>query len=279
MKKMLKLGLVMLTILALMLVAVGCGGGEKPDAEEQQAGDNAQAKEKIVASFEPTFAPFESTDENGDFVGFDIDLIKAIGEVEGLEVELKSLGFDGLIPALQTGQIDVAISGMTIKPEREEQVDFSMPYYEAGLVIAVAEGNNDIVKPEDLAGKTIAVQIGTTGADTANEIAAQYGATVKTYNTTDLVFMELVNGGAQAVINDLPVTQNFIDKKGAGQVKMVGDVLNGEYYGIAVAKGNTELLEKINNGLNTLKENGKYAEIYEKWFNVTPPDYLPGEVK
>jgi polar amino acid transport system substrate-binding protein len=273
MKKMFKLGLVMLTVLALMLSVVGCGGGEKPAAE-----NNEPAKDKIVASFEPTFAPFEFTDEKGEFTGFDIDLIKAIAEAEGFEVELKSLGFDGLIPAVQAGQIDVAISGMSIKPEREEQVNFSMPYYEAGLVIAVQQGNNDIETLEDLAGKSIAVQIGTTGADTANEVAEKYGATVKTYNTTDLVFMELINGGADAAINDLPVTQYAIAQKHEGKVKIVGDVINGEFenYGIAVSKEKAELLEKINNGLNTIKENGKYAEIYQKWFGEAPPEYLPG---
>lgn len=274
MKKLFKLGLVMLAVMALMITAVGCG--EK--AQNKAAGDK-EDKQKIVVAFEPTFAPFESTDENGEFVGFDIDLIKAIAEVQEMDVELKSLGFDGLIPALQTGQISVAVSGMTIKPEREEKVNFSLPYYEAGLVMAVREDNNEIVKPEDLAGKSIAVQIGTTGADKANEFAEQYGAKVKTFNTTDLVFMELVNGGVDVVINDKPVTQDFINKKGQGKVKMVGDLLEGEYYGIAVAKENTELLESINEGLKKLKENGKYEELYKKWFDITPPEYLPGEVK
>ncbi len=277
MRKLFKTGLVMLALLALMVAAVGCGGGEEP-AAEQDAQETPQEKAKYIAAFEPTFAPFEYTDENGEFVGFDVDLIKAIAEVQGFEVELQSLGFDGLIPAVQTGTIDIAISGMTIKPERAEQVDFSVPYYQAGLIMAVQEGNNEITKPEDLAGKTIAVQIGTTGADFANKIKEEYGAKVKTFNTTDLVFMELENGGADAVINDLPVTKEYIDKKGQGKVKMVGDILGGdEYYGIAVQKGNSELLDTINEGLLKLKENGKFAELYQKWFGVEPPEYLPGE--
>lgn len=264
MKKTFKLVLVALTVMALMLTAVGCGNEEPAD-------------KKLIVSFEPTFAPFESTGEDGEFAGFDIDLINAIAEAEGMDIELKSLGFDGLIPALETGQIDIAISGMTIKPDRVKKVDFSIPYYEAGLVIAVPMENENIVEPKDLAGKKMAVQIGTTGADMANKFAGEYGATVKTYNTTDLVFMELINGGVDAVVNDKPVTQDFIRKRGQDRVKIVGDVLEGESYGIAVAKGNTELLDKINSGLNTIKENGKFAEIYQEWFEVSPPDYLPGE--
>lgn len=272
MKKLFKMGLIVLTIMALTVALVGCGGDKPATGPSGDAG-----KTKITVAFEPTFPPFESTDEKGEFVGFDIDLIKAIAEVQGLEVELKSMGFDALIGALQVGQIDVIISGMTIKPERAEKVNFSLPYYEAGLVMAVRADNDSIEKPEDLAGKTIAVQIGTTGANKANEFAEQFGAKVKTFNTTDLVFMELVNGGADVVINDKPVTQHFIDKRGEGKVKLVGDLLEGEYYGIAVAKNNVELLESINEGLLKLKENGTFAELYEKWFKVAPPEYLPGE--
>lgn len=275
MKKYFKLGMVVLAVLALMLTAVGCGG-EKPAADSgAQAGDKQQ---KLVVSFEPTFAPFESTDEKGEFVGFDIDLIKAVAEAEGLEIELKSLGFDGLIPALQTGQVDIAISGMSIKPERMEKVDFSTPYYDAGLGIVVQQGNNDISKFEDLAGKKLAAQIGTTGSSKANEAAEELKATVKNFNTNDLVFMELMNGAADAVITDLPVAKDFINKKGAGKVKIVAE-FDGESYGIAVAKGNTELLEKINSGLQKVKENGQYAEIYKKWFEIDAPEHLPGVAK
>ncbi|WP_066634516.1 basic amino acid ABC transporter substrate-binding protein [Desulfolucanica intricata] len=263
MKKFMRFAVLITAILTAAALAVGCGS------------DN----QKLTAAFEPTFAPFESTDEKGEFVGFDIDLIKAIGEVQGFDVELRSMGFDGLVGAVQTEQIDVAISGMTIDEERKKKVNFSIPYYEAGLIMAVREGDNEITKPEDLKGKIIAVQIGTTGAKKANEFARQYGAEVKTFNSTDLVFMELINGNADVVINDKPVTEDFISKKGLGKVKMVGEPLTGEYYGIAVSKKNTELLNSINEGLEKLKENGKYEEIYRKWFKNDPPEFLPGEPK
>ncbi len=206
-------------------------------------------------------------------------MIKAIAKTQGFEVKLKGMGFDGLIPALQTGQIDAVISGMTITEERKQKVKFSIPYYESGLMIAVRADNEGIKGPEELASKVIAVQIGTTGAAKANEIAEQYGAEVRTFNSSDLIFMDLINGGADAIINDLPVTQYFIEQKGKDKIKLVGDLLTGEYYGIAVAKENTELLNLVNEGLMKLKESGEYANIYKKWFGDAPPDYLPGKPK
>jgi arginine/lysine/histidine/glutamine transport system substrate-binding/permease protein len=129
---------------------------------------------------EPTFPPFEMKDDaSGDLIGFDIDLMNALGEAAGREVEFVSLPFDGLIPALQSNTIDAAISGMTITAERAQTIDFSRPYFEAGLAIAVREGDDEIESFEDLEGKRIAVQIGTTGADQANSVA---DASVSTFD-------------------------------------------------------------------------------------------------
>ena len=277
MKSFFKLGILFLSVLALAFMMVACGGEKKAEQAEQE--EHKQEIKKIIVGTEPGFAPFEFTDESGEIVGFDVDLIKAIAKTQGFEVKLKGMGFDGLIPALQTGQIDAVISGMTITEERKQKVNFSIPYYESGLMIAVRADNEGIKGPEELASKVIAVQIGTTGAAKANEIAEQYGAEVRTFNSSDLIFMELINGGADAIINDLPVTQYFIEQKGKDKIKLVGDLLTGEYYGIAVAKENTELLNLVNEGLMKLKESGEYANIYKKWFGDAPPDYLPGEPK
>jgi glutamine transport system substrate-binding protein len=167
---------------------------------------------------------------------------------------------------LQSDNIQIAASGMSIKPERQEQVDFSDPYIDAGLAIAVA-GNNETIKGvDDLKGKTVAVQIGTTGASKAEEHKAQgIIKSIKTIPTVDVVMMELINGGVDAVINDLPVTEAYIAKQ-PGKIKIVGDVLESDSYGFAVRKGNTELLEKINAGLKNVIANGKYTEIQKKYF-------------
>jgi polar amino acid transport system substrate-binding protein len=211
--------------------------------------------------------------KTGDFTGFDVDLIKAIGQVAGFDVEIKEMGFDGIITALQTNNVDLAISGISIDDERKKAVDFSLPYYQSGLVVAVKADNNTIKGFDDLKGKKIAVQIGTTGAKEAKKIP---GAKVTELDKVPDVFLELKNGGVDAVVNDLPVTAYYI-QQGNKDIKIVGDVRSAEYYGIAVPKGKPEVLHKINDGLKALKASGQYAEIYKKWFGQEPPAFLPGE--
>ena len=218
---------------------------------------------------EPAFPPFEMRDDaTGNLTGFDIELMQAIGEAAGREVEFVSLPFDGLIPALQSNTIDAAISGMTITAERAQTIDFSRPYFEAGLAIAVREDNTDISSFEDLAGKRIAVQIGTTGAEQA---AQAEGATLSTFDSAPLALQELLNGRVDAVVNDLPVTLYAINEANLQGIKIVGELITEEYYGMALPK-NSENLEAINTALGTLIDNGTYAEIYGKWFSAEPPE-------
>lgn len=220
---------------------------------------------------EPTFPPFEMKDDaSGDLIGFDIDLMNAIGEAAGRDIEFVSLPFDGLIPALQSNTIDAAISGMTITAERAQTIDFSRPYFEAGLAIAVRDGDTEIESFEDLQGKRIAVQIGTTGAEQANSIE---GAAVSTFDNAPLALQELVNGRVDAVVNDLPATLFAINEANLQGVKIVGELITEEYYGIAIPK-NSEVLGEVNAALDTLIQDGTYAEIYRKWF-VSDPPILP----
>jgi len=218
---------------------------------------------------EPAFPPFEMKDEaTGDLIGFDIELMKAIGEAAGREVKFISLPFDGLIPALQSKTLDAAISGMTITAERAQTIDFSRPYFEAGLAIAVKDDNNEIQSLEDLAGKRIAVQIGTTGADQAQQVE---GATVSTFDGAPLALQELINGRVDAVVNDLPVTLFAINEANLQGIKIVGELLTEEYYGIALPKG-SEDVEAINTALGQIIQDGTYADIYRQWFQADPPE-------
>ncbi|MFA5536240.1 MAG: basic amino acid ABC transporter substrate-binding protein [Bacillota bacterium] len=258
-------------LLVLAIALAGCGGGTQAPAPGNQgevpepAPPAPSVGKTYIVGTEPTFAPFEYIDENtGEIVGFDIDLIKAIAEEAGIKVEIESLGFDGLIPGLQSGLIDVAIAGISVDPERAEAVDFGPNYFNACLMIAVAEGNDSIKSVEDLKGKKVAAQIGTTGALKAQELMD--GGLVKevtVYNTMDVVFMELQQGGVDAVINDLPVTEVYM-KRNPGKVKMVGEPFEEEEYAYAVKKGNSELLEKLNNGLEKVKASGKFDELVIK---------------
>lgn len=263
----------------LAVAITGCGQSSSQGQTGQQASNKQQSppKPRYVVATEASFAPFEFRDDKtGQYVGFDIELMKALAEAQGFEVEFKDMGFDGIIAAVKTGNVDMAISAISIDDDRKQQVDFSLPYYQSGLSVAVRADNNTIKGFSDLKGKRIAVQIGTTGAKyVKNNIE---GAKVTEYNTVNDAFLELINGGVDAFVNDYPVSAYFI-KQGNTKVKIVGDLANSEFYGIAIPKGKAELLQKINDGLKKLKENGKYAEIYRKWFGENPPDFLPGEPK
>lgn len=250
--------MVTLMALGLLLLAYGCSSGDQAN----ESGKDTK-KPKILVGSETTYAPFEFQNEKtGEYEGFDMDLIRAIGKAEGLDVEIKSMSFDGVLGAVQSGNIDVAIGAITITQERKDKFDFSEPYFDADQSIAVNAGEKGIKGQADLEGKTIAVQIGTTGAQLAKEIK---NTQVKEFNSITDAFMELRNGGVDAVVNDIPVTADYLQKNGDG-LKLAGVVKTGEQYGIGVTKGNTELLNKLNNGLKTLKENGEYDKIYQKWF-------------
>lgn len=224
---------------------------------------SAAAAEKVLrVGTNPTFAPFEfQGKESGEMVGFDIDLIKALGKQMGYKVELQNLGFDGLIPAIITGNLDAAISGISITPKREKVITFSNPYYTAGLIILVNEDNTDIKGIKDLEGRKIGVQIGTTGQFKAETVK---NAKVVAFNNADEPFLELKNKGVDAVICDLPVVAYYLNEKGGG--KMVGEKMDAEDFGIALPKGNTKLAKEINDALDALKKNGEYDRIYSKWF-------------
>lgn len=249
------------------LVLAACGGTADTDTAGGDSTAGEEAAAVLTVATEPAFPPFEFQADNGELQGFDIDLMTAIGEAAGLEVEFESLPFDGIIPALQAGTVDAAISGMTITEERLQTVDFSRPYIKAGLAIAVKEENTEVSGLSDLEGKKIAVQIGTTGADQAAEIP---GAEVSTFDSAPLALQELANGNVDAVINDAPVTLDAIASGNIDGLKVVGELLTTEFYGIALPKDSANV-EIINEALATMIEDGTYAEIYQKWFGTEPP--------
>lgn len=249
------LTLCMVALLALGAVVGGCGGEKKEAAGEEKV---------LKVGCNADFAPFEFQDVSGkEYVGFDMDLIRAVGKEMGYEVKIQNINFDGLIPALEAGNINVIISGMTITKERAAKVSFAKPYYQSGLTVVVKKDNDAIKSFKDLEGKTIAVQIGTTGANKAKEIK---DAKVKEFNSSADTFMELKAGGVDAVVNDRPVNDYYLLKSGDTDSKSLSEVLSAEEYGIAIHKKNTELTKKIDEALDKLKANGEYDKIYEKWF-------------
>lgn len=249
----------LIVAVGLMMALTGCGGGEvapKPDD-----------KKVLKVGLSPDFAPFEYLDDQGTIVGFDVELARALGKEMGMEVQIENMGFDGLIPALQSGNIDIVMSGMAITEERKQSILFSEPYYHSGLVMVVTEESTDVQGVENLKGKKVGAQIGSTGALYAHKID---GATAKDFNQTSDMFIELKNGGIDAVVSDLPVVQYFLKSEEGKGYKIVGELLEIENTGIGIDPNQKELAEKINLALKKIKESGEYDTIYEKWFGTKP---------
>ncbi|MDD4731618.1 MAG: glutamine ABC transporter substrate-binding protein GlnH [Desulfovibrio sp.] len=223
----------------------------------------------LIVATDTNFPPFEFKDPaTGQHTGFDVELWDAIAKEMGMEYNLQPMDFNGIIPGLQSGQIDVGIAGMTIKPERAEVVDFSDPYYNAGLLVLVRADNDTINGIEDLNGLVVSTKTGTTSEDYVK--AHAQAKEVKLFPNNDAMFMELLTGGADAVMFDSPVIADFMNKAGKGLVKVVGPLYQGQSYGIAFPKGSTEMVQKVNAALAELRENGTYRELYLKWFQTEP---------
>lgn len=260
-----KLFLLLLTVCLLGTVALTAGCGQSDSAEQS-------GKKVLRVGMDASYPPFGSQDqETKDYEGFDVDIIRAIGAEEGFDVEISNRSFDGLIPALQAKEIDVAINDITITDDRKQSVDFSKPYYIAGLGVVVRSDNDTIHTAEDLQGKTLGVSIGSTGEEAARKIP---GANVRVFNAINEAFLEVQNGGVDAVVNDIPTNEYYVSHAGNKNVRTAEVALTKEDLGIAVLKGNTELLTKIDDGLAKIKADGKFSEIYEKWFGKEPPQEL-----
>jgi arginine/lysine/histidine/glutamine transport system substrate-binding/permease protein len=217
---------------------------------------------------DPTYAPFGMADgASGELRGFDIDLIQAIAQRSGHRLQLTPLPFDGLIPALQARNLDLAISAMTITAERAETVDFSRPYFAAGLGIVVREGTRGINTLKDLEGRTIAVQIGSTGA---KAMAAVPRAQLSTFDSAPLALQELLNGNVEAYVNDLPATLYAIETADLKGIEIAGKPITADFYGIAFPKG-SPLQAPVNQALGQVLADGSYARIYQRWFGQAPP--------
>lgn len=269
----------MLTTAALAVTMLaGCGGGGD-SASTSSASESSAASEGsnvVVVGTNPTFAPFEYQDDEGNMTGFDLDLMTAIGEDQGFDVEFKSMEFDALIGALTTGQIDAVAAGMSFDPKRNN-VLFSDPYMDASLGIMVT-ADSDIQSADDLEGKTVAAQIGTTGADEATALEEAGTATAKLLDNYNTCVQDLLTGGCDAIIIDIPVAQAYL-KDHADEVKLTGDPYAADYYGIVVDEDNQELLDKINAGLADVIEDGTFDELCEKYELDVPESVKDGSAK
>lgn len=218
-----------------------------------------------------TFAPFEFQDSNDEYIGIDIDLLNAIAEDQGFKVNLKPLGFDSAIQAVQSNQIDGMIAGMSITDERKKSFDFSEPYFDSGLQMAVKQGNTSIETYDDLDGKTVAAKVGTESAAFLEKNEKKYGYTIKNFDDATGLYQALQNGEADAIFDDYPVLGYAITN--GQKLQLIGEKETGSSYGFAVKKGqNPELIKQFNAGLKKLKEDGTYDKIVATYISSGAED-------
>lgn len=226
--------------------------------------DVAAQEKTYVIGTDTTYAPFEFVDEEGDMVGIDMDLLEAIAEDQGFDYELRILGFNAAVQALESSQVDGVIAGMSITEERREAFDFSDPYFSSGSQFAVA-GDSAIDNFEDLEGQSVAVKTGTTGYDVAEELSEQYGFTLNAFEDSVNMYEDLQVGNSQAVVEDFPV-MSYATSTGRVDLKFIEEQQVIADLGFAVQKGeNRELLQMFNDGLTNLRASGEYDEIISRY--------------
>ncbi|RRJ86358.1 ABC transporter permease subunit [Gulosibacter macacae] len=229
--------------------------------------DTPKTNGTFIIATDTTFAPFEYQ-KDGQLVGIDMDLINAIAANQGFEVQIQPLGFDAALQAVQSGQAAGVIAGMSITDERKQVFDFSEPYFDSGIQMAVSVENTDIASYADLAGKTVAVKTGTEGAAFANELAAEHGFTVNSFSDSADMYNDVATGNSVAAFEDYPVLQ-FGIASGNVPLKTVTDPEPGASYGFAVLKGqNQDLLTMFNEGLQNAKDTGVYQTIVDRYLKA-----------
>jgi polar amino acid transport system substrate-binding protein len=228
----------------------------------------AQNKELVVGS-SATYRPFAYESPTKEIVGYDVDMIKAIAQKAGLQIKIVNTPWTGIFAALNNGDVDLVISGVTINDKRKQSYDFTTPYFEARQLIAV-QGNSTAKGLKDLAGKKIGVVTGSTGDDMASREFGKTNPDIRRFESTPVVISELANNGLDAAIGDNGVIAFRTQEH--KQLKTVSDAsFPKEYFGIVVKQGNKALLDKLNAGLAAVKADGSYATIYKKWFQADAP--------
>lgn len=253
-------------LLAAALSACGSGdegGGEAGGGEAEAGALELVSEGQLTVCSDVPYPPFEF-EEGGEYTGFDMDLMRRIAEGLDLEMQVQDVGFDGLQSGavLAAGQCDIAASAMTITEEREQNLDFTEPYYDSKQSLLVPTGS-DVGGIDDLAGKTVAVQQGTTGAEYARENVPDEAEIVAFPSDAEL-YQAIQSGNVDAVLQDLPVN---LDHTEDGAFEIVEEFETDEQYGFAVAEdGKENLLEAVNEQLAELRDNGEYDQIYDQYF-------------
>ncbi len=241
-------------IIALMLCLLACswvfaGGASEDDGV-------------YVFAADATWPPFEFIDENGNLTGFEVELVPMIGEHVGVEMRVENIAWDTIFAGLANGQYDGVASGVTVTEERKQTMDFSMPIASQGQVVVVMTGS-DIQSADDLTGKSVGVQIGTTGDFALDD----YDVDRRQYDDIGLAIQDMINGNLDACVCDSIIASDFVlaNENYAGMLRVAGEPFTDEEIAIAVKKGNTELLDLVNQGLQAMMDDGSFDALKAKW--------------
>lgn len=271
MKKLLVLALA--ASMTLGLAACGSSSSDKAaDTAPAETTESADAAESTgsdktwVIAMDTVFRPFEYTDEKGEFVGIDVDIIKAVAANQGFNIDIQSLGWDAAVTAVQAGQADALLAGASITDERKANGwIFSDSYYDSYQVFA-AKADSGIESLDDLKGKTIAVKNATAGANYAESLKDEYGFKIDTYEDSPTMYQAVVLGQADACVEDKPIMADNIKTGGLDLTIVESTASEVAPYGFAIMnKDNQELLDMFNKGLQEIKDNGTYDEILNKY--------------
>ena len=271
MKKLLVLALA--ASMTLGLAACGSSSSDKAaDTAPAETTESADAAESTgsdktwVIAMDTVFRPFEYTDEKGEFVGIDVDIIKAVAANQGFNIDIQSLGWDAAVTAVQAGQADALLAGASITDERKANGwIFSDSYYDSYQVFA-AKTDSGIESLDDLKGKTIAVKNATAGANYAESLKDEYGFKIDTYEDSPTMYQAVVLGQADACVEDKPIMADNIKTGGLDLTIVESTASEVAPYGFAIMnEDNQELLDMFNKGLQEIKDNGTYEEILNKY--------------
>lgn len=250
----------LMIVAAFTLVLAGCGAKEDSSSGGSASGDG-DGKKVYKVGTEATFAPFESVDDKGNIVGIDVDVLNAIADEMGFEVEFQNIGWEPVFQTIKNSETDIGASGITITEERKQTYDFTEPYYESQLLIVVKE-DSDIKSLADLKDKKISVQINATGHMAAKKLQGDSSTNIMAFENQPVAIQEMLNGNVDATIGDNAVVYEYMKANPNAKLKVIeDDNFEKEYYGFMVKKGNEELLKLLNEGLQKIKDNGKLKEI------------------
>lgn len=260
MKKSARLFAIGLFVLGLSLILSACGS-KSDGTTGSGGGDGDTEKKKLIAGTDAAYAPMEYMDEKGNIVGIDIDIVNAIAEELGIEIEVVNKGWEPLFPAVDNGEVDFGVSSITITKDRQKSHDFTDPYFVANQLILVPE-DSTVSSFQDLKDLRVSAQISTTGHLVTQELLGETSRKIVAAESMPLAITEMLNGNADASVGDNAVIIEYMAQNPDVKVKIVeDDSFEKEYYGLMVKKGNKEILDLLNKGIQAIKDNGKLKEI------------------